>query len=377
MAAATPLTRSLLAAAGAGGVAGDAEVPLRRCWTRWAAGVASATALATTAALAAVVWLRGATSANKPLDQGLSVSLSASFEALVHEPVENCFLQTPPPLVLFAFMCVTKTMILTKIFGPPGHDPDRASTLTEKLAFYPYTAYQFLSTPLSFLAVCYAFVKRQGPFNSAWQAYECFENVWTWGPWFFASQMLYWKVFQATMQRNLLQGGATSGMTMFRVAPGSPGTAGELVYRKATALFYLIMLTAVPFGLILAPAIVTHILPGLVIFFPEVVLVCGLVQVSQTLFDKWLSFYAPEEEDGRKSFMLQYMTCGAMLPSFLWTVLVQILVTQMTYFYATGDWVESFALGWEAPGIAAYLYHLKDDAFDSFYTGLAFVMKVV
>merc|ERR1711939_1014156 len=114
------------------------------------------------------------------------------------------------------------------------------------------------------MATIWHFAESMGPFNSIWEAYECFGILWMLGPWWFNAVMFLLKFLIAVSEAKVAGLRAAGGA----IGPGGKeqmeillrtGTKAELQKAKAASLFWSAMATVTPYAIIALPIMVTHV----------------------------------------------------------------------------------------------------------------------
>lgn len=206
-----------------------------------------------------------------------NVTGAATWEAVPH-----CMLVPPQPFWLQVDANMGKVFLLLVALGVAAKDSyDHKVPVWKKCLYYAVTFYQFVMVPVSMGASIYHF-STMGPFDSTWQAYECFGAMWTTGPWWFNAMMFAPKMIMQQQHSSLgsppdmksARGVARWGSENLLV--GDDPTVKTIEQSKAVSFTVLWALTSVPYLVIWSPFVFTHVIPGAVLYFPATLLIGGL-----------------------------------------------------------------------------------------------------
>jgi len=219
------------------------------------------------------------------------------------------------------------------------------------------TFYQWVMVPLTMVLSIGHFCFDMGPFESFWRAYECFGILWTLGPWWF-------NVFLVGVKALFQEGTVGARLdNRFWEAPAmimKPLVTQEEVERVKGASFWLMAaVTVAPYLLVWSPYVVTHLIPALVLFAPQNLLIVGLLLMLQWIINVdpngkryqtnpiTLPILPPNSEtisiakDMGKAGGLHFLPMMAGM-----AIIAEILVLEATYLYAGDGYFGSMAEAW-------------------------------
>jgi len=302
-------------------------------------------------------------------------------------PVPGCKLPPSQPLGIQATANSVKLVGGILILGTmPQHHPHdpvwKDNVEWWKRALYlAMTIYQIVLVPATVALTLRHFFMDAGPFESHWESYNCYAAMIVSGPWWFNLLMFLTK---AIMSSGVLgscgfdENGYSCGVSRFLIqsallCPASDlfdrnclpvgfketftgdRTVSHMEAQKSISYMILFYLTVFPYVFMMLPVIITHLIPAIVIFIPEVVVLAVMVapvvwfatvnekgtHISHALFST-----TRETKDGLlrgEAWASAEASGGLMVLPILIAVniLVLVLVYQAIYFYHGDGWVNS------------------------------------
>lgn len=241
------------------------------------------------------------------------------------------------------------------------------------------TFYQWIMVPLSMILTIVHFA-RMGPFESWWGAYECFGILWTLGPWWFNIFLMCIKcMFQeGPVGKAILDKTAMSAATATDIFKQPLMSQKDVEHAKGKSFAITVVITVFPYFLIWTPFCFTHLLPAMLIFFPQNALVVAIF-VALT----WcISF----DSDGKRLGFSQVFDIGNgirtiarmrmlekaaalhYLPALAGiAILSEIMMLEATYFYAGDGWFNSMAEAWLERRSDYYFLSFKQKVLHQYY----------
>ena len=194
------------------------------------------------------------------------------------------------------------------------------------------TIYQTVLIPMSIVATLWHFAMHMGPFGSPQERYQCYEALMVGGPWifnvqFFACKLLMLAIIQNSqgvsppnplvdLSKNLLAMDAVDENTMQQ--------------GKFSALLACFLSTVAPYLPLMLPIVISHMIPGVFIFFPILgAIALGAALVQWRVGVPTLSANALGEVE---------LTGGLqVLPLMAATTIIMQLAVYMQIYYYNGD----------------------------------------
>jgi len=297
-------------------------------------------------------------------------------------PVEGCELPPAQPFGLMFSANAFKLTVMVAIFGTLQDDLESRRhdkvPLWKRAATKGLIVYQMVIIPVSMAATITHFIGTRGGYPSRWAAYECFGVLWTLGPWWFNGMLL---IVKEAM--NYEKMGRLFGLKVRESFIGLLHEADDVEDLEAVKTFsymMMCMLTFYPYLLVWLPYAVTHVIPALAIFIPEV----GLIAIffgsvlfmtsrdESSCFGRWTLFTQVNADDAEPTGGL---VCLPLL--LLMSVLAEVLMLQAVYFYAGDGWAGSITEVFIERQTAVYMASFKARVLHVFYAATDLLNELV
>jgi hypothetical protein len=325
----------------------------------------------------------------------------------IFEPVPQCEL---PPGQPYAMTYAVDFLKLVSFFLVFGGIADRLTPTIQvpwwkRLLFVVMVVYQFAMIPLTMFSTVYHFFADMGPFDTYWHAYECFGAMWTSGPWWFNSLLFLSKEFmeegsfgcrltesavfidsEASIDVSPLDQAFLESMNLKETLL-QPKNLLQMNIKKWTFYGVAFAVTILPYLLVCAPFIVTHLVPAALLFCPQViVMVCMALLVfrfvavdehGKSLF--WGLLLAPVGKGTCQAVSAAEKSGGIMVLPLLigLNIACELLFLEATYFYAgDGSWesyIESMKTAWFERRTDVYIIAFHSRILGAFWATADFV----
>eukprot|EP00931_Biecheleriopsis_adriatica_P102997 TRINITY_DN77892_c0_g1_i1.p1 TRINITY_DN77892_c0_g1~~TRINITY_DN77892_c0_g1_i1.p1 ORF type:complete len:391 (-),score=43.03 TRINITY_DN77892_c0_g1_i1:67-1239(-) len=299
-------------------------------------------------------------------------------------PVNQCALPPHQPFFLQYGLNAFKLIFFMLVLGTGpwlvDEDPHASVPFWKRWVFVVLTFYTWIMIPITAISTIAHFIFQMGPFDSPWDAYECFGILWIGGPWCFNVCMLYLKqklqfgVYGFTDCPSYDGTGFLSGDGVDKCCEAIAAEKSEwhdrsvlsnlqryfsqqasvvnLEVAKGEAFGKGLIFTAAPFLVVLCPFIITHILPSVIIFFPEAAVLGAL------FFVIYCFSFVSERSGTCMGLGTSYLKVGddlywtlleragglPLLPILAgFSIILDVLFLQMAYFYNGDGYLGSMA----------------------------------
>lgn len=289
----------------------------------------------------------------------------------IWEPVEQCPLAPPMPFWMKLFTHMAKgTGLLVLLGGPPRKaDLQDFAPRMQLSIFWVANLYQVAMIPMTMLATIHFFIKLP-PFQSSWAWYECFGMLWTLGPWWFNIQMF---VLAFHLSEVAASGSIPASIDCVKAVAGEP-TLQRLEFAQAQVFNLVGYGTCCPYLLVWSPYIVTHLIPGLIIFSPLVVVIIVVMNL-------WHVCLLPVAGEYNVKVLFCKTRGLHLMPLLvLLSIMCEASITSMVYFRASDgtwdDYFDSMKVVWLERRAGVYISNFSPMVMGNFYAAVGFLHQV-